>query len=259
MKNIFSFVLLYVIIFQLNAQNLIINPGFESWQKINKPDGWSTAIACTKDSVFIYTGFYSCKQLTITISKDIGQLIPVTPGKLYTLSFRYMNDPAETGNGCRLWSNWNDIDGKLISDAVSLPFLHSGFLKSESWAHYSAEVTAPAAAHSFNLILRTLPNSITFWDEVIFQEGIPANSQETYFTHISIYPNPAYNHLTINNLQNIQYIDIHTITGIKVWSKRVICEESLLIPLTGFKDGIYVISFKNHENLYTKKFIKASD
>ena len=259
MKNVFSFVLLYVIIFQLNAQNLIINPGFESWQKISKPSGWTTALACTKDSAFIYTGSYSCKQVTTTISKEIGQLIPVTSGKQYTVSFHYRNDLTETVNGCRLWSNWNDIDGNSISDAESLSLLHSGYLKSDTWTQYTVEVTAPAAAHFFNLIIRTLPNSITFWDDVSFEESIPVYNHETCYNHISIYPNPAYDHLNINNLQNIQSIDVYIIIGIKVWSKIITCEESLLIPLAGFKDGIYVICFKNRGNMYSKKFIKASE
>ncbi|HUX96773.1 MAG TPA: T9SS type A sorting domain-containing protein [Bacteroidales bacterium] len=258
MKNVLTFVLFYIIIFQSNAQNLITNPGFESWQKINKPDGWTTALACTKDSAVIYSGAYSCKQVTATDSKELGQLIPVTPGSQYTISFWYRNDPAGTGNGCRIWSNWKDIDGNSISDDASIPLLHSGYLNSDSWVQYAAEVTAPADAHFFNLIIRTLPNSITFWDDVLFEESIPTGLHESVSDDIIIYPVPAHNYLNISNIQNIQRIDIQTITGKRIWSQKINNEENMVIPLSGIKDGIYIVYLNRQGKIHTRKFIKIS-
>ncbi len=258
MKNVFTFVLLFFSVFKLNCQNLVTNPGFESWQKINKPAGWTTALACTKDSTVIYSGSYSCKQVTASDSKELGQLIPVTAGSLYTISFWYRNDLEVTGNGCRIWSNWKDIDGNSVSDDASLPLLHSGYLKSESWVRYTADVTAPENAQFFNLILRTLPNSITYWDDVLFEESITTALYEPGSDEIVIYPVPAHNYLIIRNIYNVQQFDIQTITGEMIWSQKISNEEAISIPLNGIKDGIYVICLKQPGKILTRKFVKVS-
>jgi hypothetical protein len=259
MKKVASFVLLYLIAGHLFSQNLVVNGGFETWQKINKPVGWTSALACTKDSVLIHSGSYSCRQNTTTESKELGQVIPVRQGLQYNLSFWYRNDPAATGNGCRIWSNWRDADGNTITDDTSLPYLHSGYLKSESWKQYTAEVTAPANAYFLNFVLRTLPNSITYWDDIIFEESITTGRSEQKSAKILVYPNPTTNYLNINNIHNIQQIDIQTITGVKMVSLKINGEENLSVSLSGFKNGIYIICFYGNGKISFNKFIKVSE
>ncbi len=259
MKKVASFVLFYFILGHSYSQNLVVNPGFETWQKINKPAGWTTALACTKDSVLINSGSYSCRQNTTTDSKELGQVMSVQPGLQYTLSFWYRNDPAATGNGCRIWSNWRDADGNSLTDDTSLPYLHSGYLKSESWKQYTAEVISPANAYYLNLVLRTLPNSITYWDDVILEESITTGRSEKNTDNIRIYPNPASNYLNISNIQNIQQIDIQTITGVKMSSQKINREENLSVSLTGLKNGIYIICFYGNGKISFNRFIKVSE
>jgi hypothetical protein len=259
MKKVASFVLFCFIAGLTFSQNLVVNAGFETWQKITKPAGWTTALACTKDSVIILSGSYSCRQNTSTDSKELGQVIAVQPGLQYNLSFWYRNDPSATGNGCRIWSNWRDAEGNSITDDTSLPYLHSGYLKSESWKQYTAEVTAPASASFLNLVLRTLPNSITYWDDVVFEESIPTGISEHNNDNILIYPNPASNYLIISNIHNLQSIDIQTITGFRVRSQRINGEESISIPLEGLRNGIYIICLNCNGKLHYKKFIKVSE
>ncbi|MBK9390599.1 MAG: hypothetical protein IPN68_10515 [Bacteroidetes bacterium] len=182
MKRAAPFVLFCFNIIPLFSQNLVTNPGFESWQKISKPSEWTTASACTKDSTVILSGIYSCKQITTGDSKDLGQIIAVTPGKQYNLSFWYKNDTILKGNGCRIWSNWRDTAMNSITDEISLPLLRSGYLKSVSWKQYTAELTAPANAAFINLLIRTLPNSITYWDDISFEESVSTGiSEKTAF------------------------------------------------------------------------------
>lgn len=259
MKRTAHFVLFCFIVIQSYSQNLVTNPGFESWQKINKPDGWTTALASTKDSLIILCGTYSCKQLTAGDSKDLGQIIAVTAGKQYSLSFWYKNDTTVKGNGCRIWSNWRDADMNSITDETSLPLLHSGYLKSESWKIYTAELTAPANAAFLNLLVRTLPNSVTYWDEIVLEESVPTGISEQKSDNIRIYPNPACNYLYISNIQNLQFIDIQTITGIIIWKLKLSGEESIMIPVSDFQDGIYLISVYSRDKRYSKKLIKISD
>jgi hypothetical protein len=259
MKRALAFVLIFVSVFMSYSQNLVENPGFESWQKINKPTGWTTALSCLKDSAIIFTGTYSCMQSTTTESKELGQLIPVKGGSRYTISFRYRNDQAATGNGCRIWSNWKDADGNAIADEISLPLLHSGYLKSDKWNEYSADVTAPPYACFFNLVIRTLPNSITWWDDIVLEENISTVKKDTEFNRILIYPNPAHNYLIICNMQNVQYINIHTSTGSRIKSFKTAGEERIMIPLSDLKAGIYIMCIESSGKRYIRKFIKASD
>jgi hypothetical protein len=239
------------------SQNLAINPGFEVWQKINKPSGWTTALGCSKDSVVILSGSYSCRQAATTDSRELGQVIPVTGGSRYRVSFWYRNESASAGNGCRIWSNWKDAEGNPLDDETSLPLLHSGYLKSDTWKQYSAEVTSPSTASCLNLTIRTLPNTVTLWDDIVFEESMPTNRDEVSRDEILIYPNPASNYLNINNIHNMQFIEIQTVTGIKLWSSRINSEESLLVPLSGFKDGIYIISILGSGGKrYSSRFLK---
>jgi hypothetical protein len=60
MKRVIFFVLLINVSLLSFPQNLIVNPGFETWEKLNKPAGWTTAQSCLKDSVSINSGNYSC-------------------------------------------------------------------------------------------------------------------------------------------------------------------------------------------------------
>ncbi|MBI5010188.1 MAG: T9SS type A sorting domain-containing protein [Bacteroidia bacterium] len=259
MKKVASFVLFYFIASHSFSQNLAVNAGFETWQKINKPAGWTTALACTKDSVIIRTGFYSCRQNTTTESKELGQVLTVQPGLQYNISFWYRNDPSAAGNGCRIWSNWKDADGNSITDDTSLPYLHSGYLKSDSWKQYTAEVTAPANAFFLNLVFRTLPNSITYWDDIVFGESIPTGISEQNTDNILIHPNPASSYLNISNIQNVQQIDIQTITGIRMVSFIIDGEKNITVSLSGYKNGIYIICLYSNGNIRFKKFIKVSE
>jgi hypothetical protein len=259
MKRILSFMLYAVLTLNLHSQNLLVNPGFETWQKLNKPTGWTTALGCLKDSALILSGNYSCRQAATAESRELGQIISVTGGNLYRIAFWYRNETGETGNGCRLWSNWKDVEGNVIDDDVSLPLLHSGFLNSDGWKQYSADVSAPLTATHFNLIIRTLPNSLTYWDDIFFEEIVPTNMNEGCADNLWIYPNPATDYLNIRNMRHIQFIDILSITGIKILSREINGEESLMIPLAGFKDGIYIISLYGTGRRSYIKFMKTSD
>lgn len=255
MKRHIFLVLFLITVICSYAQNLVTNPGFETWQKVNKPNGWTSALGCLKDSVIILSGNYSCRQAATSDSRELGQLIPVSEGSLYRISFWYRNESS--GNGCRIWSNWKDNEGNAIDDDVSLPLLHSGFLKSESWKQYTADVTAPPTATNLNLIIRTLPNSVTYWDNVVFEESVATYNNELISHNIRIYPNPASDHLTISNISNMQLIEIRTLTGTKIWTSGITGEERLIVPVSGLKNGIYIINMYSSTRRYSGKFIKT--
>jgi hypothetical protein len=101
MKRSIFFVLLTIVSHHSFSQNLIINPGFEKWDKLYKPTSWTVAQNCLKDSSYIRSGNYSCRHEGGT--KYLGQFLPVNPDKKYRLSFFYRTIINGTGNGCRIW------------------------------------------------------------------------------------------------------------------------------------------------------------
>jgi hypothetical protein len=259
MKRVLFFVLFSTTSIFLLSQNLVINQGFENWGKINSPAGWTNKQGCLKDSVFALSGKYSCRQEGTDVSRDLGQKITVSAAKQYRFSFFYNTDTTNTGNGCRVWCSWLDEKKLEINDPSSESVLHSGFLKSDDWQQFTVDIISPSGAAYFYLLVRTLSNSVTYWDDFNFEEKIVSYNHENIFPEINIYPNPAYHYLNINNIQQIQRIDILSLTGIKVWSSDFSGEADVTIPLSGIPDGLYIIEIVTTNRVITRKFIKKSE
>lgn len=255
MKRALFFLLLLGMERILLSQNLVINPGFEYWMKPDKLNSWTNTQGCLKDSVFVMSGEYSCRQEATTLSRDLGQKFVVRPSAQYRFSFFYKTGTETTGNGCRVWCSWLDNSKVEIDD----PVIHSGFMKSETWLKYEISITSPAEAGYFYLLVRTLPNSITYWDEFIFEEDIVSSVSDLRVPEINIYPNPARNYLTISNIHNIQHIDIQSITGVIVWSGKFRNEKVVTIPVAQLSEGVYLIKITCSGNTFTRKFIKTSE
>jgi Secretion system C-terminal sorting domain len=252
MKRVYFFMLCCFISIAGNSQNLVLNSEFETWSKIDKPANWTNTQGCLKDSVFVLSGSYSCKQEATTTSRDLGQKFVVIPSTQYRFSFFYRTGTETTGNGCRVWCSWLDNSQTGITD----PVIHSGFMKGDGWQKYEAAVTSPDNAGYFYLLVRTLPNSVTYWDDFIFEEDIVSSEKETTISNIKIYPNPAHNYLTISNLQQLQHIDIQNITGHTVFSEEFHGESETTIPVSGLKDGFYLIRIITNGKVITHRFIK---
>jgi Secretion system C-terminal sorting domain len=238
------------------SQNLVVNPGFESWETTTKPTGWTTAQGCLQESVNFKSGSYSNRQEGTSSSKDIGQKIAVNEAKKYRFSFSYKTGSTTTGNGCRIWCEWLDDKQVSINDPSSISVLHSGFLKSDSWQQFSTDLNPPASAAYFNLLVRSLPNSITYWDDFEFSENVATGYAEEKLSNLLIYPNPAYDFLHISNIDELKHIDIQSLTGSTVWSSDFDMEKSVTLPISGLKDGLYIINFRTSNKLICKKFIK---
>jgi hypothetical protein len=255
MKRGIFFVLMLLMWFDLISQNLVVNPGLEIWGVTGKPTGWTNTLSCLKDSAFVNSGSYSCRQEGVTSSRDLGQRIIVSPEKHYRFSLFYKSGLAITGNGCRIWCEWLDINKVSIVDPLSEPVLHSGFLISEEWQQFSADLTSPSGAGYFYLLVRTLPNSITYWDDFIFEESVPTLYLDETFSEIKVYPNPAHDYLNISNLHNLQCIEIQSLTGATIWTSNYKGEENVVIPVTDLSNGVYIIQIRTANRIIAKKII----
>lgn len=258
MKRSIIFVLLTIVSHHSFSQNLIINPGFEKWDKLNKPTSWTVAQNCLKDSIYIRSGNYSCRHEGGT--KYLGQFLPVNPDKKYRLSFFYRTTINGTGNGCRIWCYFKDADGINLTDINTDDILRpSKYLKSDTWQQFSAEFSTPAVAASFYLEVRTYSNSISYFDDFVFEENVATVNPEDELSEIRVYPNPVSDKLTIDKLSDLERISIQNLWGKIIWSSVFSGEEIVIIPVSGFLDGVYLINIQSTDKLITRKIIKKSD
>jgi len=240
------------------SQNLVVNPGFEIWGKVTKPTSWNSAINCQKDSVEIRTGSYSCRHSSsLSETKSLAQVITVLPDKKYRLSFFYKTIIVNNEHGCRIWCDWKDASGAPISDAAAKLILQpSAYMKSDIWQEFTTDITSPTNAAFFNLEVRTYQNTIAYLDDFVFQENVATGNKEEKISEIIIYPNPAQDFLHISNIDEIKHIDIQNIAGISIWSSKYSGEESVIIPISSFPDGIYIIGIHTSNKIIFRKFIK---
>lgn len=255
MKRAIFFVLLTYVSHFSFSQNLVVNPGFETWEKISKPSGWTTAQNCLKDSVDINSGNYSCRQDGGT--KYLGQTISIVPGKQYRLSFFYKTEITGTGNGCRMWCYWKDSDGNNITDASTDDILRpTKYLKSGSFQQFSTEFTSPANASYFYLEVRTYQNSVAWFDDFVFEENMSTYITEKRIPEVKIYPNPANDHIIIFDASDLRHVSIQNLCGNVLWSADFQGEENVTIPVSEMAEGIYIIKILTSDKIIIKKFIR---
>ncbi len=258
MKRAIFFVLFLIAGQTIISQNLVINPGFETWETPSKPQGWTLAQNCVSNTAFIISGVYSCKHSgTLTERSDLSQTIQVTAGKEYRLSYYCRTEVTGTGAGARIWCYWKDSEGVAIDDPATKSILQpTGYIKNTSFQQYSLTAMAPAGAVSFNLEFRTYKNSSAWWDDIVFEENVITGIEDSEEDNIKIYPNPCSNYLNISNIQYLQHIDIQSITGLKYLSLVFNGEEEVKIPVSGLPEGVYIIRIKTACKEYYMKFIK---
>jgi hypothetical protein len=258
MKRVIFFVLLINMSLLSFSQNLIINPGFETWEKPNKPAGWTTAQSCLKDSVSIKSGNYSCRHDGGT--KYLGQTLTVAPGKQYRLTFFYKTSITGSGNGCRIWCYWKDFGGNNLTDVATDDILRpSKYLKSEMWQQFSVDFASPSGSAFFYMEIRTYSNSTTWLDDFVFEENVSTYSREEKDSEITIFPNPANDYLKISSVTGLKHIYIQSLTGTMLLSSDFSGKEAVTIPISRFPNGIYIIRISTSDKLITRKFVKRAN
>lgn len=157
-------VLLFVIVFsaltQLNAQNLILNPGFETWSTVgtnNVPNNWTiNTPSNVSQNTLVYNGGVSSCKVTAAGTTYIYQQVAVTAGKTYTFNLSYYYHTT-TGSGVQIRSYFRTSKGAraamTLDDSLALNGPGGGTLYfpkvTGSWKTYTCDVVAPANATAF--------------------------------------------------------------------------------------------------------------
>ncbi len=155
-KLLSSIVILLIACPVIMAQEMLLNPGFESWTG-GVPDSWQveSAVNVASEEDTVHSGVFSVAlEATSSSNRGIYQLVPVTEGTTYVFSvFIY----AENGtNDLGIYVNWLDSGGGVISGEGTFYNSASG-----EWENVtSGDITAPAGAVTARCRIRCYANSM---------------------------------------------------------------------------------------------------
>ena len=153
----------------INAQNLLLNPGFElgvdgdgyinNWQI--SPDDVTKA-TFTVETADKHSGTASAKITYVSGGyNDLYQAVPVTAGKTYTFSFWYnviAQKVAGSGRVVLVPTFYDNNSSPIPID----PSTYEGTYTLQTWQQYSVDIVAPANAASVDFRIRLLsrPNAL---------------------------------------------------------------------------------------------------
>jgi hypothetical protein len=266
MKKITLLLSFFLCVVLANAQNLVTNPGFETWSA-GAPSNW-TITASTAPTVVQSTttpsSTGSALQITGAATTSLTQLIPAPAGgfdvtKLYKVSFKY-KATAGDGTDARIWSNWvtsaigatTTLYTKMtLTDSLALKGPGgnnqpasgvvgtgtNGYLidnRSGDWLTYSYSFTPPAGVTQFSLQLRTYTGATVIWDDVYF--GVDPNAAVVTPSADILNVSVAGKKLTISNSPSTS-VEIFNVAGAKVQTIELINGSANL----SLEKGLYVV------------------
>ena len=248
-----------------NAQtNLLTNPGFEIWTNGTAPDGWTLGTS-TYATVSASTSIFNegAKSFKVAAAATAGgtyivsQIVPVTPGKTYTLKMSYY---VETGDGtdARIWSDWLNVGTTNTyatlshTDSLSLfgPGGGSAYFPDAkgTWHEYTCDVTAPATTGgtanlpvtSFSFQFRTYKTpAVVYWDNMFFGEKTTGlNSLAADKLEVTLVGKK----LNVTNVAENSLIDVYSTLGAKVQTGNIVGGS---IQLNDLAKGLYVVRVGN--------------
>jgi len=157
---------------QSDAQNLVQNPGYESWTA-GQPDVWTTdggSITLAQNNSNTHGGTSSCEAVFTSTSNQylISNTFSVTPGDPISVSmFAYDNDPAGRTRLCVIYDAGSNVYGSYSSDQAN-------------WQEITYGGTVPAGATNAIVQLRFYDVSagwdgdcLILLDDVSFTVAIP--------------------------------------------------------------------------------------
>lgn len=261
MKKI-TFLLSFIacVVFAQAQTNLLTNPSFETWTNGTAPDGWTmgtTAFATVTPSTTIFNDGAKSFKVTAAATNGgtytVSQIVPVTPGKTYTLKMSYYIENGD-GTDARIWSVWLNAGTTntyaTLSHADSLLLCGPGggaaYFADERgvWKNYTCDVIAPATTGgttnlpitSFSFQFRTYKTpAVVYWDNMFFGE------KTTGFNDLGTDKLQALvsgKNLLIKNVIEGSNVEIYSALGSKVQTSTL---ENGKVSLSNLAKGMYVV------------------
>ena len=246
-----------------HAQNLLVNPSFETWTN-GTPDGWAVpaiasqagTLTISQETTIVSNGLSALRIRDSTINNPgFQQILPITAGKTYTVSASYYVVSGD-GTDARIWSTFKNgatvfatadwttaattdatIQTKLQGSGSSTSAYFS--IANDVWGTYSVDFIAPANATEFILEFRTYKTATVIWDNMFFGEKISGlNSISVEKLKLSI----VRNKLIISNVADGTVVNIFSMVGSKVQTAKL---KNSAIILNNLSNGLYIVRIGN--------------
>jgi len=242
--------------FTLSGQNLLSNPGFESWTA-GMPDGWTkgtTSFDIYQENSIVHSGSYSLKiVLKSTNTQNLGQKIQIQPNATYHCSL-YVYTP-DKHTRIRIWLRWYDINNSLIRYEGS-PYSDTSIVG--TWQLISVDTLSPSTAESLQYQIRIydaawsgIDSSISYVDDasLLSVSGIITPDINKDLVSARIVPYMVLKEINLSiTLKNggVHSIDLLDISGRTVKSTRETLKSGknqLNIDAQNLANGVYFLIF----------------
>lgn len=261
MKKIFTILGIVAVAGMANAQNLITNPGFESWDATStpaKPTGWtfvSNGVEQGTGAGFVRSGASSLKAVTAatgTLNSYID--VPATPNTTYTLGYWILdNDPNARG---RVWVQARTATGSLTwtTPGNFQPSAYS--TDNAAWTFVTATATTPANTEILRFDLRTYSvgagNGTVYYDDVALQVGSTLGTAEVPSSkHRLIKFSVVESDLIFATKSDIEIYDVN---GKLI--RKALVNDNTIVNVSDLASGTYYVRGMANGSLSSQKFIK---
>jgi hypothetical protein len=251
-------------------ENLVQNPGFEDWEA-GQPIGYtpySTYLnnLLTQENTIKHSGNSSVRHESQSSTQNIqpDDLIPVTPGHSYTISYWYLDNDAAAKT--RIWSSWMQAGTPFVAlgdDAATLRYDDNDLSFSTDnpqWVNKTLTLTAPAAATHFRFQIRTNREAVgvqggyIYYDDFSLIDNTVAGVKQNEIENLKLYPNPLTgNLLNIASAGNAaKTVAIFDITGKQVLNTTT---ANGTVNTGNLTAGVYIVKVTEEGKTATKKLI----
>lgn len=242
------------------AQNLLPNPGFESWDTTATPPiptGWSfiSASGVTQESTIVHSGAYSVKNLSpATGNTSLNVDIPALPNTTYTIGYWVLdNDPNARS---RHWVQARTATANITWASTFQPPTYTS--DDPAWVFVTATATTPATTEILRFDFRTYGlnggGGFVYFDDVQMVQGSVLSVMDVNTFDKNIVMNTLVEDEIKFKLPMRSTVNIYTLEGRLISSNRVSDGESL--NAEHLQNGYYILTVDNGTAKISRKILK---
>lgn len=261
MRKIFTVLGIVAVSTIANAQNLITNPGFESWDSSTtpaKPTGWTFVSAGVEQgtgAAVVHNGTSSLKA-TAPASGTLNSYIDITatPNTTYTLGYWILDNDANARG--RVWVQARTATANITWTSAGdfQPSTYS--TDSPAWTYVTATATTPATTEILRFDLRTYSagsgNGVVYYDDANLQVGgTLATTEIPKSEHRLIKFSLVDSELTFATKSTVEVYDLNG----KLIKKADVNDDTKLY-VGDLSKGTYIVRGIANGSLSSQKFIK---
>jgi len=204
----------------------------------------------TSDNIFI---------AVVTDSIDFSMREAVVIKNLYKATTRdTINIFGHDGLNCGEFMGFFNIGDTLVFAVEETVFLNEYIYYLSScglfYLHYQDEmvtgqITDQLTTQSIDEFIDNLPDCMDL--------VLPVEEVDVDLKPLQFYPNPVVDELTIINSDNdIEQLDIYSISGKSVYANHSVVEEKVTISFDDLGAGVYIVKVRTGKGVISKKIIK---